>query len=209
MFRAAEALLNYMEASYLDEGSLNSTARSYWEALRARAHVSTDIDNTIALTDMAKEAENDWGAYTAGQVLTDKTLYNIRRERRCEYMAEGLRYLDLRRWRSMDQLITTPAHLEGMHLWNTPMEAWYTNLVADNTSNANVSSKEKSEYLRPFERYPDQAAYDGCTWNMAHYLSPIMIKQFQLTATDPANPSTSVIYQNPYWPLEADKPATK
>ena len=207
MYRAAEALLNYMEASYLLEGSLNTTARSYWQALRTRAHVSTDIDNTIALTDMSKEAENDWGAYTAGQVLTDKTLYNIRRERRCEYMAEGLRYMDLRRWRSMDQLINNPCHLEGMHLWNTPMTAWYDNLRYDNTSDANVSAPEKSEYFRPFSRYPEQAAYNGCTWMMAHYLNPIMIKQFQLTATDPTNLSTSVIYQNPYWPLEADKTA--
>lgn len=207
MFRAAEALLNYMEASYLLSGTLDATARTYWQALRTRAHVSTDIDNTIALTDMSKEAENDWGAYTAGQILTDKTLYNIRRERRCEYMAEGLRYLDLRRWRSMDQLINNPCHLEGMHLWNTPMANWYDNLVYDNTNGANVSGPEKSEYLRPFSRYPEQAAYDGCTWKMAHYLSPIMVKQFQLTATDPTNLSTSVIYQNPYWPTTADQPA--
>ena len=129
-------------------------------------------------------------------------------------MAEGLRYIDLRRWRSMDQLITTPVHMEGMHLWNTPMENWYkdsegkTSLVADGTSTANVSSKERSEYLRPFERYADQIGYNGCTWNMAHYLYPIMVKQFQLTAagSEDGNPT---IYQNPYWPVEANKPATK
>lgn len=166
-FRAAEALLNYMEASYLLEGTLNATAREYWTVIRERAGISTDFENTIALTDMSKEAENDWGAYTAGKVLTDKTLYNIRRERRCEFLAEGLRYMDLRRWRSMDQLINAPAHLEGMHLWNTPMEAWYngadgsTTLVADGSNDANVSSKERSEYLRPFERITTQAAYNG------------------------------------------------
>ena len=44
---------------------------------------------------MSKEAENDWGAYTGGSVISDKTLYNIRRERRCEFLAEGLRYMDL------------------------------------------------------------------------------------------------------------------
>ncbi len=211
-FRAAEALLNYMEASYLLEGTLNATAREYWTIIRERAGVSADFENTIALTDMSKEAENDWGAYTAGKLLTDKTLYNIRRERRCEFLAEGLRYMDLRRWRSMDQLINTPAHLEGMHLWNTPMEAWYngadgaTTLVADGSNDANVSSKERSEYLRPFERITTQAAYDGCTWKMAHYLSPIMVKQFQLTAasSEDGNPT---IYQSPYWPTTADQPA--
>lgn len=208
-FRAAEALLNYMEASYLLHGTLDATASEYWTLLRQRAGIDTDFTKTIKATDMSKEAENDWGAYTAGAVLSDKTLYNIRRERRCEYMAEGLRYMDLRRWRSMDQLMTSPSHLEGMHLWNTPMESWYNNLNADGTNEANVSSKDKSEYLRPFERYSAQAAYNGCTWKMAHYLNPIMVKQFQLTATSGADVSTSSLYQNPYWPTVADQPAEK
>ena len=81
-----------------------------------------------AATVMAKEAENDWGAYSAGNLI-DATLYNIRRERRSELIAEGLRYMDLCRWRSMDQLMTTPYHIEGFHLWNTPMESWYNNLI--------------------------------------------------------------------------------
>lgn len=208
-FRAAEALLNYMEASYLLHGTLDATASEYWTLLRQRAGINTDFTKTINATDMSKEAENDWGAYTAGAVLSDKILYNIRRERRCEYMAEGLRYMDLRRWRSMDQLMTSPSHLEGMHLWNTPMESWYNNLNADGTNEANVSSKDKSEYLRPFERYSAQAAYNGCTWKMAHYLNPIMVKQFQLTATSGADISTSTLYQNPYWPTVADQPAEK
>ena len=115
----------YLEASYLLNGTLDATAREYWTVLRQRAGISTDFDKTIAATDMSKEAENDWGAYTGGSVISDKTLYNIRRERRCEFLAEGLRYMDLCRWRSMDQLMTAPSHLEGMHLWNTPMEDWY------------------------------------------------------------------------------------
>jgi hypothetical protein len=209
-FRAAEALLNYMEASYLLSGTLDAAAAEYWAALRQRAGVSADFSATITATDMSKEAENDWGAYTAGSVLSDKTLYNIRRERRCEFMAEGLRYMDLRRWRSMDQLIATPGHLEGMHLWNTPMESWYgETLIADGTDKANVSAKDKSEYLRPFERTGSQAAYNGCTWKMAHYLSPIMVKQLQLTAASSADAATSVIYQNPYWPVVADQPAER
>lgn len=218
-FRAAEALLNYMEASYLLNGTLDGAAREYWTILRQRAGISTDIDKTIAATDMNKEAENDWGAYTAGAILSDKTLYNIRRERRCEFLAEGLRYMDLRRWRSMDQLITTPSHMEGMHLWNTSMERWYdtvddkgkvvSTLIADGSDKANVSSKDKSEYLRPFERTESQTGYNGCTWKMAHYLNPIMVKQFQLTATSGADVSTSILYQNPFWSVVADQPAEK
>ena len=61
---------------------------------------------------MSKEAENDWGAYSGGKLI-DATLYNIRRERRCEFMADGLRYMDLCRWRAMDQLIEQPYIPEG------------------------------------------------------------------------------------------------
>lgn len=208
-YRATEALLNYMEASYERTGSLDASAREYWTIIRSRSHVDIDIDKTISATDMSKEAENDWGAYSAGSVLSDKVLYNIRRERRCEFIAEGLRYMDLRRWRAMDQLINTPYHAEGFHLWNTPMEDWYTDLVADNTNNANVSSKDKSEYLRPHERYSGQAGYDGLTWKMAHYLRPVMVQQFLVTAVDGADVSTSPIYQNPYWPIVADQVAEK
>lgn len=208
-FRAVEALLNYMEASYLLNGVLDSKAKEYWTLIRQRAGIDTDFEKTVSLTDMTKEAENDWGAYTAGKLLDDKTLYNIRRERRCEFLSEGFRYMDLRRWRSMDQLITKPYHPEGIHLWNTPMEGWYDDLIADGTDKANVSPENRSEYLRPFERTSTQAAYDGCTWKMAHYLQPIMVKQFQLTATSGSDVTTSVIYQNPYWPLVADQPAEK
>lgn len=207
-YRATEALLNYIEASYEKEGALNNTARGYWEIIRERSNVDTDIDKTISLTNMSKEAENDWGAYSAGN-LVNATLYNIRRERRCEFIAEGLRYMDLCRWRSMDQLIASPYHVEGFHLWNTPMESWYTNLKADGTSDANVSSKTRSEYLRPYERYSAQAAYNGMTWKMAHYLQPIMVKQFQITATDGVDVTTSTIYQNPYWPVVADQEAER
>lgn len=207
-YRATEALLNYMEASYEQEGELNSIAREYWKIIRERSKVNSDIDKTISLTVMSKEAENDWGAYSAANLI-DPTLYNIRRERRCEFISEGLRYMDLCRWRSMDQLIATPYHIEGFHLWNTPMENWYTDLKADGTSEANVSSKEKSEYLRPYERYSAQAAYNGMTWKMAHYLYPIMVKQFQVTAPDGSDVTTSTIYQNPYWPMVADQEAER
>lgn len=116
IFRGTEALLNYIEACYEKNGSLDNIAQSYWTQIRKRSHVDTDYNKTIAATDMAKEALNDWGAYSAGKLI-DPTLYNIRRERRCELMAEGLRYMDLMRWRAMDQMISTPYHIEGFKLW--------------------------------------------------------------------------------------------
>lgn len=208
-YRATEALLNYMEASYERSGSLDASAREYWQIIRRRAHVSDNIDVTIAATVMSKEAPNDWGAYSGGQLLTDKTLYNIRRERRSELLAEGLRYMDLRRWRSMDQLMTTTYHVEGFHLWNTPMEKWYDKLVSDGSDAATVSPVSKSEYLRPYQKNSRQDGYNGLTWKMAHYLTPIMVNQFLLTASDGKSVDTSPIYQNPYWPIEADQPAER
>lgn len=209
LYRSVEALLNYMEASYERNGMLDGTAREYWQIIRRRANVSDNIEATIAATDMSKEAENDWGAYSAGQLLTDKTLYNIRRERRCEFLSEGLRYMDVCRWRAMDQLIAKPYIPEGIHLWNTPMDKWYNGLVADGSASATVSQKSDSEYLRPYRRNSGQRCYDGYTWKMGHYLEPIMAKQFLITAPDGVSVESSPIYQNPYWKTDADTPAER
>ena len=214
ILRAAEALLNYMEAYYERHGSLDGTAENYWTALRNRAKVDPDYNKTISLTDMSKEAENDWGAYSAGSVLTDRTLYNIRRERRCELLSEGFRMADLRRWRSLDQLKTKAYHIEGFHIHNTPMADWYkdengnSQLIYNNPDkDATISSPSLSEYMRPFEKVASQNCYNGCTWNMAHYLEPIAITQLLLTSPNGDNASESIIYQNPYWPTTAGEPA--
>ena len=214
IYRSAEALLNYMEASYERNHTLDASATEYWKILRRRALVSDHLEKTIDATDMSKEAENDWGAYSAGEVLSDKVLYNIRRERRCEFLSEGLRWDDLCRWRAMDQLQQHPYKPEGIHLWNTPMERWYD--VADGKTTliygdakANVSSPSDSEYLMPYRKTPNQLGYDGLIWKMAHYLSPIRIDQFLITSTDGHSIETSPIYQNPYWPTVADEAALK
>ena len=204
VFRATEALLNYMEAEYMLTKSLSGKVLEYWEGFTGEA---VNPQTTINATDMSKEAL-DWGAYTAGQLLSDKVLYNIRRERRCELIAEGLRGMDLQRWRSYDQLMKTPAHTEGIHLWGTPMEKWYNNLVANGSSNSNVSSPSLSAYLRPHEKIKaNNNFFNGLTWHMAHYLEPLPIRQFLLTASDHATISESPLYQNPYWPTTPDSPA--
>ena len=210
VFRGTEALLNYMEASWLKNNTIDATADKYWRALRTRAKVDPDYNKTIAATNMQEEAKWDFGAYSHGQ-LVDATTYNIRRERRCELISEGLRGMDLQRWRSYDQLMTTPAHMEGIHLWNTPMQSWYNNLNADGSSNANVSSSSLSEYYRPLEvnMTATNSYKDGFTWHMAHYLQPLPIKQFLLTASDYSSVEKSPLYQNPYWPTSAGQSAEK
>lgn len=214
IYRSVEALLNYMEASYELTGTIDDTAAEYWKIIRRRALVDDNFDNTIALTDLSKEAENDLAVYSAG-VMVDPALYNIRRERRCEFIAEGMRWDDLCRWRALDQLMTKPFIPEGIHFWNVQnydniIEYWPTGkIVSDGTSKSNISPAEVSEYLRPYQRYPSQRLYNGFVWHMAHYLEPIAVKHMMLTSPDGASVEDSPIYQNPYWPSEPNAPAQK
>lgn len=214
-FRAREALLNYMEAEYMLTHSLSGKVLEYWKIIREKAGfegAAIDPNTTIAATDMSKETL-DWGAYSAGRLLDDPVLFNIRRERRDELMGEALRWMDLQRWRSLDQLMTTRYHVEGMKVWNSEMTAHYNFKEADydGTATAKVSAPSLGNYLRIYEKnMTDNNLYrDGFTWHMAHYLQPMPIKEMMLTAPDYTTVSESSLYQNPYWPTETDKPAEK
>jgi hypothetical protein len=216
IFRAAEAYLNYIEASYLKEGTINSKADQYWKAIRERAGVEPNYNVTVDATVLSKEAKNDFAAYSAGELLSDPILYNIRRERRCELMAEGLRMFDLKRWRALDQLAENPHIMEGFKLWG-PMQNWFVDedgesrLIEPGTEGKtpNVSSSAASEYMRPYGINVDNSnlVLNGYRWTQAHYLSPIAIQHFIITAENPADLSSSVIYQNPGWPLQANSGA--
>jgi hypothetical protein len=212
VFRAVEAYLNYIEASYLKEKSINGKAAQYWRAIRQRAGVNPEFEVTINATNINEEAKNDLAAYSAGNLLSDMTLYNIRRERRSELVAEGLRFFDLKRWRAMDQLKTNPYVVEGFKVWG-PMQEWYKN--SDGTSKlieaetpgktANVSKKSSSLYLRPYQvnLTASNPVRDGYSWAFAHYLEPIAIQNFIITG-NAGDVGSSVIYQNPYWPMQAN-----
>ncbi len=204
IFRAVEAYLIYMEASYMKNGTIDSKADAYWRAIRTRAGVDPDYNKTIAATDMSIEALNDWGAYSKGE-LVDATLYNIRRERRSELMNEGLRYSDLIRWRAMDQL--DGFQIEGCKVWGPMYERFDEGVLladqADPTKNT-MSSPNLSLYMRPFQVVvANNNFYDGLYFTEAHYLDPIALEHFLDTAEDGQTPSTSPIYQNPGWPAES------
>ena len=203
LFRAAECYLNYIGAYYERNGNLGGNCDKYWKALRQRAGVDPDYQKTIANTDLSKE--NDLAVYSHGKQI-DPTLYNIRRERRCELLAEGMRYDDLRRWRTLDMMQNYQP--EGMHLWNTPMEKMYDSKQVDATV---VSQSNVSEYIRPLQISSTSAAYQGYTFPKQHYLEPIPISEFLLnTSNDGVTPTAagmSILYQNPGWPIEADGPA--
>ncbi|WP_455673816.1 RagB/SusD family nutrient uptake outer membrane protein [Phocaeicola sp.] len=208
VYRAAEAYLNYIEASYLkNNGTIDAKADSYWRALRTRAGVNPDYQTTISATDMSKEALNDWGAYSHGQLI-DATLYNIRRERRCEFIGEGFRYMDLCRWRAMDQL--NGYQLEGSKIFG-PMKSLFVDgsgssllqYDQEDQSKNNVSSPSLSDYLRPNQKTTTNQYYNGFHFFEAHYLSPIAVRHFLITSPDGKTASDSPIYQNPGWPIVA------
>lgn len=213
VFRQAEALLNYIEACYEKDGSLDAKATAYWTALRNRSGITAPIETTVNATVMSEEAKNDWAAYSAGQLI-DPTLYNIRRERRSEFIGDGLRYMDLCRWRAMDQLIETPYHVEGIHIWDPVMENYLTSngvYLIESDRRATVSPRANSEYFRIYQIGDNQAllGYGGLYWKMGHYLNPIGAREFLKTAPDGASKETSPIYQNPFWSKDASTFAEK
>ena len=180
-----------MEAEYMLTKNLNAGhTLEYWQIVREAAGftgLAADPQTTIAATDMQQE-KLDWGAYSAGKLLDDPILYNIRRERRCELMGEAKRWDDLIRWRALDQLMTEPYHIEGFHLWNSDMTHYYGFQPEsyDGSGNAVVSSPDLSEYLRPYEKNmtANNLYRNGYTWHLAHYLQPLPTEEMRLTSPD-------------------------
>lgn len=214
VFRGTEALLNYMEASWLKNNTIDATADKYWRALRTRAKVDPDYNKTIAATNMQEEAKWDFGAYSHGQ-LVDATTYNIRRERRDEFIGEASRWEDLIRWRACDQV--NGYQIEGMKYWGTVYEGTWldgeTNLAIVDVEGGkgNMSDKTISgDYIRPYQISKiNNQVFDGYHFTPAHYLSPIAQSVFRQTAAgDQTDLTTSVVYQNPGWPLVAGQGAT-
>lgn len=211
IFRAAEAYLNYIEASAIENNgnSIDAKAQGYWKQLRKRAGIVEDYQVTIAATDLSKES--DWAVYSAGVQVTP-LLYNIRRERRCELMEEGFRMNDLKRWRALDQVKGWMP--EGFNLWDSMYKKYAAAgvlLISNGSDKSNVSSAERSTYLRPYEiinKSTNLMYGKGYKWCEAHYLSPIAIKHFRNTASNVEDLSSSTIYQNPGWPLVADQGPT-
>ena len=199
IFRAAEAYLNYIEAYYLRYNTLDDlTLDKYWKALRARAGVDTDYKKTIAATDLTKEI--DLARYS-GTNLIDATLYNIRRERRSEFIADGMRKDDLYRWRALDMMQNY--WVEGMNYWDEfhtdfekACEACKQTYMAPNDASV-------SKYLRPQGKNELVNKHNGYCFETANYLSPLSYDVFRMsTPEEGGDVSTSVVYQNPGWPIE-------
>lgn len=224
IFRATEAMLNYMEACVELNNSVDNTAANYWQALRTRAHVDPAYTKTVAATDMSKEALGDWGAYSRGSLISP-LLYNVRRERRCELAAEGHRMNDLRRWCALDQLASNPYQIEGMKFWGTVYDksAGENPLNIKNDSGedvpvvvdveggtGNMSSMAISgPYIHPYQiSNVSNLVFNGLTWTRAQYLTPIAQSAFRKASPD-GQLENSVIYQNPGWQRVANQAASK
>lgn len=210
LFRSSEAYLNYIEASYLKTKQIDADARKYWDALRKRAGINVPIETTIAATKMSVEADvnapsYDWAAFSAGKPI-DATLYSIRRERRSEFAGEGYRMDDLKRWRAMDQVKNY--QIEGMNFWTELYkDEAFQNIVADGSANSVISKRSLGVYLRPYQKVEaNNDMYKGYTFYQAHYLNPFSIDEMRLCSPT-KKVEESNLYQNPGWPLEADKPA--
>ena len=199
IFRAAEAYLNYIEAYYLRHGNLDDTCDKYWKALRRRAGVDTDYKKTIAATDLTKEI--DLARYSGTQ-LVDATLYNIRRERRSEFIAEGMRRADLYRWRALDMMQNY--WVEGMNYWDEFHTEFEDACAACKQTYTAPNDASVSKYLRPQAKNDYVIENNGYCFEEANYLSPISYDVFRMsTPEEGGDVSTSVVYQNPGWPVEA------
>lgn len=196
IFRASEAYLNYMEADYMKNKSLDANSTKYWKALRKRAGVSEDFQKTIDHTDLSKE--NDLAVWS-GSSKVDETLYNIRRERRCEFIAEGMRKDDLLRWRSLDKMKNY--YVEGFNWEEYQKQPYYAAQIKEG-----LKIDDTNKYLRPHYTNKLIQENNGYNFEEANYLTPISYDIFRLsTPVKGGDPSTSVVYQNPGWPIGANQ----
>lgn len=204
VFRGTEAMLNYIEACVESTGDVDATAASYWKALRKRAKINEDYMVTVNATDLNKEAEGDWAVYSKGQQVS-KLLYNVRRERRNEFIGEGMRMADLKRWRALDQVKNY--QVSGMRFWGSVYETREDvakHLVVDvEGGTGNMSSSADGVYILPNRiSKMNNLVFDGYNWCEAHYLSPLAMSVFRQTATgDKTDLNTSIVYQNPGWSM--------
>ena len=227
IYRSAEAYLIYIEAAWERYGDgLDAFAWDLWGKLRVRAGLPQDSHITINATDLAREEEtsHDFALYSAGRRITSPVLYNIRRERRCEFISEGMRWDDLVRWRSMDQLRTKRYFKHGCKVWG-PMNEWFKHksgkldklLYGQSDPNKNNVS-DPSDIEGGFNGNPEYFSLlrtssrsdwyeSGYSWRMAHYLSPISEDDFFQSSQSGHDIDSSPIYQNPYWSTTHDTSA--
>lgn len=226
IFRTAEAMLNYIEACVEKTTGVDEVAKDYWQKLRTRAGVSPEFETTVAATDLNKELQL---SVYSGSTQVSPLLFNVRRERVCELFNEGLRFTDLIRWRSFDNLINNYWVPEGVNFWEemykdehyaevdkdgnivrNPDGTPKFGVVADGGANAMVSSKELGKYLRPYSAsmLETNELRNGYKWMEAFYLYPLGFVDLTSASAD-RKVENSNMYQNVNWPSQGGQYAVK
>ena len=83
-------------------------------------------------------------------------------------------------------------------------------IKADGSSDAVVSQRSLSKYLRPYSKsmQASNELKDGYNWHEAYYLYPIGITDMRTASPDRSLENTN-LYQNIYWPTVAGGHAEK
>lgn len=148
IIRYAEILLTYAEAK-IELGEIDGSVLNAINQVRARAY------------GVGVEQTNAYPAITSTQATALRTI--LRRERRVEFPREGLRYMDLIRWKLAEKILTKPVvglpdpAAQNRTKWPfpgiTPIDedgvADYTGFGADVKSIAQRSFDKTRQYLWP------------------------------------------------------------
>jgi len=155
LFRIEEVLLNYAEASWERGQFTQAIANSTINKLRTRANVPP---MTVSLIDAGFDLKRD--------PTVDPLLWEIRRERRIELMADGFRFNDLKRWK------------KGEYFNIQALGAWVKNSDFGNKLKINGGGAEG--YV---EYFPQPTG-----WLDTYYLEPIPTQELVLNTKLIQNP---------------------
>lgn len=161
IFRVGEMMMNLAEATYELDGTISQGLVDLTiNKLRARGNVAP-LDLAAMVSDNSDRRDSE---------ISD-ILWEIRRERRIEFMGDNLRYYDIRRWKK--------AH----YMNRQQLGCKITDEETPYTSGVTVNSEGYVEY------FPDPVEM-GRGWLDLMYLQPIPTQELELNEN---------IQQNPGW----------
>ncbi|MCE8620943.1 RagB/SusD family nutrient uptake outer membrane protein [Bacteroides fragilis] len=175
IFRMGEILINHAEVAFelgkFDQSAADATINK----LRKRAHVS---DMKIAEINSSFDPKRDDDV--------DPVLWEIRRERRVELMAEGFRLKDIRRWKKGEYLNKIP---KGVYLSKTDLEDNRHQTEPDITKFSFALDGKDSGRIIIYgtPKNPEQGTPKP-GWNNKYYLEPLPIEDLVLNEKLEQNP---------------------
>lgn len=173
VFKIEEILLNYAEAMYEKNGSIDQgVADETINKLRARAGVAP-----LKVADINASFDPKRGTDDDGKLI-EPLLWEIRRERIIELMGEGFGFYDVRRWKMCKFFIMNQP--KGMYVTKDEFGA-NVPLMNPETGLKDPALTEGNIFL---------ANYSGLTWFTKYYLSGVPTNEINL------NPKLT---QNPGW----------